>query len=563
MLEHFYRKLTCKKLLALAKIKIIHFYFLHSYSLNDEKGYNFHLAIKRWFRLWEHSRKDLIRLHHEATLLDLERRAFAFGSVKDRPRSGKKKTRKQSPIKSTIEPCSNLKRLKLTSLRLEQVGINNPYAWKCAAPGISHHDIIYVTYSLKCHRPTPKKITYRDLKRIDDTILIRDALDIPWGRIWTLHSVDEKVTKLNEYILTLYDKHAPLRTKKVKKRPSPWMSTLIRDMMVERDLAFKKYGCNKSDENFDHYKRLRNKTTQEIRIAKLRHYHGMMEPRTNPTLLWQDLRTIGLMKPRTQVENITFSLETLNDHFTSVRTSTINETLKQQTTDELLNKPLPIGEHCLNKDGYLNCLMWSQLSLIKETQEMVHEGEDGTAYLHCPSISDICKEKLQFSLTQQILDNVDIKLHLKFRTKLEIIIVIVHMAGTVKEHCSLQSFNNTGLHPLLSSHGSGVLGGPPGPTKLCADDVTNEMGFPIADSDPPARELAMEANMLVGFGPATEQISVYLPDSAGRIVPVLEAEPLNLVETAQTVAAVAVDSAGAAAVSAVGPVVPEVPMLQD
>ena len=122
------------------------------------------------------------------------------------------------------------------------------------------------------------------------------------------------------------------------------MSTLIRDMMVERDLAFKKYRRNKSDENFNHYKRLRNKTTQEIRNAKLRHYHGMMEPGTNPTLLWQDLRTIGLMKPRTQVENITFSLETLNDHFTSVQTPTIDETLKQQTIDELLNKPLPIGE---------------------------------------------------------------------------------------------------------------------------------------------------------------------------------------------------------------------------
>ncbi|PSN45861.1 hypothetical protein C0J52_16854 [Blattella germanica] len=48
----------------------------------------------------------------KATLLDWERRAFGFGSVKDRPRSGRKKTREetcagvaasieQSPIKST------------------------------------------------------------------------------------------------------------------------------------------------------------------------------------------------------------------------------------------------------------------------------------------------------------------------------------------------------------------------------------------------------------------------------------------------------------------------------
>ncbi|PSN55616.1 hypothetical protein C0J52_04050 [Blattella germanica] len=47
----------------------------------------------------------------KATLLDWERRAFASGSIKDRPRSGRKKTREetyagvvasieQSPIKS-------------------------------------------------------------------------------------------------------------------------------------------------------------------------------------------------------------------------------------------------------------------------------------------------------------------------------------------------------------------------------------------------------------------------------------------------------------------------------
>ena len=55
----------------------------------------------------------------KATLLDWERRAFAFGSVKDRPRSGRKKTREetcagvaasieQSPIKSTRKRAAEL-----------------------------------------------------------------------------------------------------------------------------------------------------------------------------------------------------------------------------------------------------------------------------------------------------------------------------------------------------------------------------------------------------------------------------------------------------------------------
>ncbi|PSN50176.1 hypothetical protein C0J52_06647 [Blattella germanica] len=55
----------------------------------------------------------------KATLLDWERRAFAFGSVKGRPRRGKKKTREetcagiassieQSPIKSTRKRAAEL-----------------------------------------------------------------------------------------------------------------------------------------------------------------------------------------------------------------------------------------------------------------------------------------------------------------------------------------------------------------------------------------------------------------------------------------------------------------------
>ncbi|PSN29603.1 hypothetical protein C0J52_28125 [Blattella germanica] len=56
----------------------------------------------------------------KATLLDWERRAFAFGSVKDRPRSGRKKTREetcagilasieQSPLKLTRIPRTTMR----------------------------------------------------------------------------------------------------------------------------------------------------------------------------------------------------------------------------------------------------------------------------------------------------------------------------------------------------------------------------------------------------------------------------------------------------------------------
>ncbi|PSN54877.1 hypothetical protein C0J52_12424 [Blattella germanica] len=54
----------------------------------------------------------------KATLIDWERRTFGFGSIKDRPRSGRKKTREEtcvgvaasielSPVKSTCNVLRN------------------------------------------------------------------------------------------------------------------------------------------------------------------------------------------------------------------------------------------------------------------------------------------------------------------------------------------------------------------------------------------------------------------------------------------------------------------------
>ena len=68
-------------------------------------------------------------------------------------------------------------------------------------------------------------------------------------------------------------------------------------------------------------------------------------------------------------------------------------------------------------------------------------------------------------------------------------------------------------HSLLTTGACGALGGTPAPAKLWADVVTKDIGFPIPDNDPPAKELAIEANILEGLGPATEQM-VGLPIAA-------------------------------------------------
>ena len=200
------------------------------------------------------------------------------------------------------------------------------------APGISAHDIIFIAYSLQCPKLTRKTITYRDIKRIDSATLLEDAIQMPWNTVWSLHSIDEKVEALNDLILQLYDRHAPLKTKLVKRPPAPWMTDTVRKFMTERDKAYKTYRRNKSEENFNYYKLLRNKTTQAIRNAKLRHLYNFIEPKTNSSELWRNLNRMGIGKTDTQVDKLPVSLDTLNDHFTNI---TAIPTNKEQTMNQL------------------------------------------------------------------------------------------------------------------------------------------------------------------------------------------------------------------------------------
>ncbi|KAJ4430738.1 hypothetical protein ANN_19329 [Periplaneta americana] len=123
--------------------------------------------------------------------------------------------------------------------------------------------------------------------------------------------------------------HVPLKSKRVKKRPASWLSLDICAMVKERDAAHRQYRLHKTDTSYDYYKHLRNKTTQAIRNAKLRYFHDILHQGADSSKLWRDLRTIGLGNSRRQSDNITIPLETLNDHFITSQSLTLDQTEKQ------------------------------------------------------------------------------------------------------------------------------------------------------------------------------------------------------------------------------------------
>jgi len=108
-------------------------------------------------------------------------------------------------------------------------------------PAISRHELVYCVFSFKAPKPKTKFINYRDFKHMDEIAFLQDVYQIPWHSIRELDSVDAMVDSLNTTITDLYNKHAPIVTKRISKRNSiPWMTQEILNLMARRDYFFRK-----------------------------------------------------------------------------------------------------------------------------------------------------------------------------------------------------------------------------------------------------------------------------------------------------------------------------------
>ena len=73
-------------------------------------------------------------------------------------------------------------------------------------------------------------------------------------------------------VLSVINKHMPFKTKRMKKKYSPWLSVKIFKLMKERDNAKKKAIASKNERLWKEYRLLRNTVISLLRKTK-RQYH--------------------------------------------------------------------------------------------------------------------------------------------------------------------------------------------------------------------------------------------------------------------------------------------------
>ena len=116
-----------------------------------------------------------------------------------------------------------------------------------------------VVFCIRAHvsRLKPKNITYRSLKSLDEKSFLTD-LQQSLTHFSIQNETNSSYDSLLDIFVSCLDKHAPLKTKKVRGNQSSFMSKSLRKAIMTRSALRNKYIKNKTPFNRNNYKKQRN-----------------------------------------------------------------------------------------------------------------------------------------------------------------------------------------------------------------------------------------------------------------------------------------------------------------
>ena len=206
----------------------------------------------------------------------------------------------------------------------------------------SDHLPILLRINSSITRPQPTFITHRSFKHFSKTSFEEDLGAVPWCVMDVFEDPDDKAEVFNLLFLDILDQHAPIRTVRVKKNPSPWITKAIRKEMDRRDRLFRFYRRNPTSGAWDIYKAQRNRVVWIQRKAKYDYFHRLLLKKPHPSSIW---RTLKLATSSSSSENWSFAsnltsfADNLNNHFASVSSNNLTVTSAPLTLDPSSSAP--------------------------------------------------------------------------------------------------------------------------------------------------------------------------------------------------------------------------------
>lgn len=161
------------------------------------------------------------------------------------------------------------------------------------ADEISDHRLAFCELSIKINKFKSKFVTFRDFKNFNYQNFYTDLISVQWNDIIREPDINNKIQIFTDYILTLYNKHAPVKTVRVTKAKAPWLTEAIKMMMKERDKALRRYKTSETVADWNNYKEIRNMTLSAIRAEKKAYMNSVFNQK-NLKQTWNTLRELNI-----------------------------------------------------------------------------------------------------------------------------------------------------------------------------------------------------------------------------------------------------------------------------
>ena len=133
---------------------------------------------------------------------------------------------------------------------------------------ISDHSLIYMVRKAHYVRSRARTIKIRTLKNFSSEDFQRDLNQQPWANVYHSRCPNDMWRIWKELLMGVIDKHAPVRSRRISNKSSPWVTNELKRLMYKRDYL-KKQAISSGDPSiWCQYRQVRNHTNNEIKKAK-------------------------------------------------------------------------------------------------------------------------------------------------------------------------------------------------------------------------------------------------------------------------------------------------------
>ena len=169
---------------------------------------------------------------------------------------------------------------------------------------ISDHSLVYAYRKLSSNPVTKghDTITYRSFKKFNRDDFRKDISLVDWNFLLCTDDPNTLWNSWKKKFLDVVEKHAPLRTKRVRSKKSPWITPDLKRRMHDRNKLKRKAIKTRDPNDWNAFKRARNSVNNLVKTSKERYYKNAFDyHKGNSRKTWQTINELTARKSKSSI----------------------------------------------------------------------------------------------------------------------------------------------------------------------------------------------------------------------------------------------------------------------